>query len=58
MRNNECVVNGYLGTVNGFARVYANRTQAEKAASRLNMAGFKAFAFQSCRSNRFMVSVK
>jgi len=57
MRNNESVVNGYLGK-GTYPTVYANRTQAEKAASRLNTAGVSAFAVQSPASMRFLVVVK
>ena len=56
MNNNEAISNGYL-TKDGFTRVYANATQANKAAARLREAGFEAKAFQSNASMRFLVKV-
>ena len=57
MNKNESIKNGYLANA-GYARVYANATQADKAAARLRGAGFKAYAFQSFQSMRFMVKIE
>lgn len=56
MNNNESIIDGFLAA-NGFTRVYANMTQAAKAATRLCHAGFNAFAVQSGRSMRFVVRI-
>ena len=56
MNNDEAIKNGYL-TKDGFTRVYANATQANKAAARLRGAGFEASAIQSNASMRFLVKI-
>jgi len=56
MKNNESIQNNYLAA-DGLTRVYANWTQAEKAAARLVNAGYKAFAVQSPRSMRLLVKI-
>lgn len=56
MNNGEAINNGYLAK-DGFTRVYANATQANKAAARLRSAGIKADAIQSNISMRFLVKI-
>jgi hypothetical protein len=56
MNKNESIQNGYLAA-NGFTRVYANATQAAKAAARLRGAGFNASPMQSFQSMRFLVKI-
>ena len=56
MNNGEAINNGYLAK-DGFTRVYANATQADKAAARLRSAGIKADAIQSNISMRFLVKI-
>ena len=56
MNNNETVINGLLAA-KGYVRVFANWTQAVKAAARLRGDGLNAFPMQSFESMRFLVRV-
>jgi hypothetical protein len=56
MNNDESIKDTYLAR-NGMTRVFANATQAAKAAARLRGAGFNASPMQSFQSMRFLVKV-